>query len=561
MPNIFLDNGKKDTRHLNPKALDNLDWWIKCLKDEGIYIWLDLNYNRVLKPADGVTVGFDEVERNKGYVWGFCYFNPELMNLMQEFQSALLPPHQSVHALSYKEDPAFVGMLITNENDLTKHFGLIMLPDKNNPVHNNLFTKEVRAFAGKSGLPEQRLWRTWEPGPSKIFLNEAEHRFNRVMIDKLRKLGVRAPLVTTNFWGQDPLFSLPALAEGDLIDVHTYGSTEELSASARYSANFLSWIGSAQVEGKPLSISEWNCQYPVIDRFTIPLYVASIASLQGWDAPMIYNYSQVALKAPGKQAWERKIDQWSTYIDPSISGVMPAAAIAFRQGHISPARTNYCLMLNREQLFDQELNPINSATIRTLLEQSRLTIGIPAIKELDWLRPTETPANTTILTDANHDFIPAGQSFVRSDTGELLRNWKHGIQTINTPKTQSVNGWIGGKTLKLGDTMFQFDTPKAVVALTSLDDEPLSSSKAILITAMARAFSSPEGLPFMSEPVVGALSLKTKTSGLKFLALGKTGAVQEQLEPQNGPDGLAIRLPTRQGTHWYLLTTTVPPKG
>jgi hypothetical protein len=68
VPNIFVDNGKKDTGHLNPKALDNLDWWIKCLKDEGIYIWLDLNYNRVLKPADGVTVGWGEVERNKGYV-------------------------------------------------------------------------------------------------------------------------------------------------------------------------------------------------------------------------------------------------------------------------------------------------------------------------------------------------------------------------------------------------------------------------------------------------------------------------------------------------------------
>jgi hypothetical protein len=277
---------------------------------------------------------------------------------------------------------------------------------------------------------------------------------------------------------------------------------------------------------------------------------------------MIYNYSQLALQAPGKQEWERRIDQWSTYNDPAISGVMLAAAIAYRQGHISPARTNYCLMLNREQLFDQELNAINSATIRMLLEQSRLTIGFPAIKELDWLAPTETPASTTILTDPNHDFIPAGQSFVRSDTGELVRNWKYGIQTINTPKTQSVNGWIGGKILKLGDTMFQFETRKAVVALTSLDDEPLSSSKSILITAMARAFpTGTQSLPFLSEPVVGALSLRTKVSGLKLLALGKTGVVQERVEPQNGPDGLAIRLPTRRGTHWYLLTSKVPPNG
>ena len=45
------------------------------------------------------------------------------------------------------------------------------------------------------------------------------------------------------------------------------------------------------------------------------------------------------------------------------------------------------------------------------------------------------------------------------------------------------------KTLKLGAAMFQFDNPKAVVAMTSLDDEPLSKSRYILITAIAHACS------------------------------------------------------------------------
>ena len=47
-PNIFLGDGKADTRHLNPQSLELLDWWIKCLKDEGIYIWLDMVYDRAL---------------------------------------------------------------------------------------------------------------------------------------------------------------------------------------------------------------------------------------------------------------------------------------------------------------------------------------------------------------------------------------------------------------------------------------------------------------------------------------------------------------------------------
>ena len=167
-----------------------------------------------------------------------------------------------------------------------------------------------------------------------------------------------------------------------------------------------------------------------------------------------------------------------------LSGLMPAAALAYRQGHVSPAKTTYCLMLDGSQLFDRALSPATSATIRTLTEQSRLTIGMPGAKELPWLKATQPAGDTKVLSDPDHDFIPAGQSFVRSDTGELIRNWKYGIQTIDTPKTQAVSGWIEGKTLKTRDASFLFRTKKATVALSSLDNQPLSSSHFILITAV-----------------------------------------------------------------------------
>ena len=52
-PNIF-DRQFKDSRHLNAKSLDALDWWIKCLKDEGIYVWIDAHVGRLLMPNDPV---------------------------------------------------------------------------------------------------------------------------------------------------------------------------------------------------------------------------------------------------------------------------------------------------------------------------------------------------------------------------------------------------------------------------------------------------------------------------------------------------------------------------
>jgi hypothetical protein len=571
-PNIFGAD-YRDTRHLDRRSLDSLDYWIKCLKDEGIYVWLDMHYLRELKPGDGVSLGRDEIAREKNVFFGFNYVNPELMKLMKDFQHQYLGHVNRYTGMAYKDDPTVIGVLITNENDLSFHFGLSFLPDRRKPVHKAIFDREAQAFSQATGLPADRLWRTWEPGPSKYLLAELEHQFNRKMIDDLHLVGVKSPIATTNLWGVNALFSLPSLTDGDVTDVHAYGHAEALSADPRYLPNFLSMAAAAHVYGKPLSITEWNVPYPESDRFTTPLYLASIASLQGWDAPMLYNYSQREIERPGPEEGKHRINLWSTYYDPAITGVMPAAAIAFRRGHISGARTTYCLKLSPSQLLETMLTPENSATIRTLVEQSRLSIGMPSVKELPWLKPSEPSGDVTVINDPDHDYIPAGQTAVRSDTGELARDWTEGIQTIDTPRTQAVSGWIGGKTLSLKDATFRFRTKKAVVALSSIDDQPLALSRFILVTAVGQARPSPatdmgrrlpdrppEHLPFLSEPVIGTVTLKTKTGGLELLSLGADGKVVSRSAPLVDKGTISIQLPSSRGTHWYVLKSPPPAR-
>ncbi|MGZ3385553.1 MAG: hypothetical protein ACXWNF_11590, partial [Isosphaeraceae bacterium] len=141
-PNIFGSNAQ-DTRHLDRRSLDAIDYWIKCLKDEGVYVWLDMHYLREIKPGDGVSQGWDEIARAKGIIWGFNYINPQLIKLMKEFQHQYLSHVNRYTGLAYKDDPAIVGVLITNENDLTCHFGLSFLADHNNPVHKALFDRDM----------------------------------------------------------------------------------------------------------------------------------------------------------------------------------------------------------------------------------------------------------------------------------------------------------------------------------------------------------------------------------------------------------------------------------
>jgi hypothetical protein len=546
-PNVFGAKSNSN-RRVDHEALDALDWTIKCLEDEGIYVWLDLNVGRVLKPGDGVTEGADEIVRNRGFYVGFSYYNRQLQELMKEFQAQYLDHVNRYTKRRYKDDPAVIAVLITNENDLTFHCGHMMLPDKHNPFHNALWTHDYQRFAREHSLPPGRVFQTWLPGPSKLYLAEAEHKFNETMIADLGRIGVKPLLATTSFWGDDPLYSLPSLTDGGVIDVHAYGVSEEFDRNAHYQGTFVDWIVMGQVYGKPLTVTEWNVPYPNADRFTSPLYVASLASLQGWDASMIYNYSQMPYQPNPRP------EQWSSYHDPALTAIMPAAALLFRRGHVSPARKTYCLIPGAEALFGRELIPGTSATIRTLAEQSKLTIGMPQVPELPWLKPSQPSGDVTTVTDPDHDYIPEGQSFVRSDTGELTRDWAQGIHTIDTPRTQAVSGWIGGKTLQTRDASFEAITPKAVIALSSVDDRPLSDSHFILVTAVARAIGSPgDKAPYLSEPVYARIKLRTKIPDLELLALGKDGRVSARPHFDRRADFLEFAVPSAGGTHWYVL--------
>ena len=545
-----IDKKREDSQHLDAAAMDKLDWWIKCLKDEGVYVWLDLHVGRVFKQGDGIAQGFDEIQRQHGEAKGFCYYNPRLEQLMKAFNEQYLGHVNAYTRFAYKDDPAVMGLLVTNENDLTCHFGNLMLGDKGNPVHNAIFQESVKAFCKKTGLPPDGTGQTWEHGPSKIYLNQQEHLFNRSVLDGLARLGVQVPVATTNYWGAESLCALPALTDGGIIDAHSYGEGEALSTNPRYEANCVPWIAAAQVGGKPLAITEWNVPYPTTDRFTAPLYLASVAALQGWDAPMIYNYSQAPMAEPPTRP-----DTWSTYYDPALAGLMPAAAIAFRQGHVSPARETYCLKLDRKQLYEQGVDPGRSAAIRTLVERSRLVIGLPDVAELDWDAETAVAAGVREVTDPAQDFIPPGQDCVMSDTGELRRDWRKGLQTIDTPRTQAASGWLGGEAIQLKDVAFRIQTPKATAVVTSLDGAPIAGSKRLLLTVMARVVASPGNrMPYLSEPVSGTLAIRSTVRGLRLVPLGPDGGELESVDLPLEGGAYQVVLPAARGTHWFLVT-------
>jgi hypothetical protein len=547
-PNIFGDQAAPDTQTLSPAMLEKIDWWIKCLRDEGIYVWLGLHEERQLKAGDGID-GFDEIRKGKptADVQGYSYVNPSIRQAMKRFNEAYVNRRNAHTGLRYREDPAIVAMLITNENDITHHFGAALLPDRNVPIHSAAYRGEAEAFARKHGLPGDRTWRAWEPGPSKIFLNDLEHRFNVDMIAHLRSLGVKVPLATTSQWGENPLSSLPALTAGELIDAHSYGGAGELEKNPLREPSLVHWIAAAKVAGKPLSVTEWNVQpFPVPDRHAIPLYVAAAARLHGWDAVMQYAYAQRPLDGPGTPS------NWHAFNDPALLATLPAAALLYRRGDVAMAATVYAFAPTPEQLFHQSVSPRNSIALRTAAERGRLVVVLPRTRELPWLQQGKAPAGALVIDDPQRSLIALDAAEAVSDSGELRRNWAQGIYTIDTPRTQAATGRIGGRTIQLADIEIAAATPNASVAVQSLDHKPIRESRRLLVSLGARSVpKSQSELPFRSEPVRGWLRIRAP-QGLKLSAAGEAAA---PASPQPGHSGThyEIDLGSAPGSHWLVL--------
>lgn len=111
--NIFQPPG---TRRLNPAALDRLDYLIAKLKENGIYVNLNLLVSRRLVAADGLPPEIERVEWKDQQVLGF--FVDEVRELHKEYARQLLKHENPYTNMTYAEDPAVAFVEIVNEQGL-----------------------------------------------------------------------------------------------------------------------------------------------------------------------------------------------------------------------------------------------------------------------------------------------------------------------------------------------------------------------------------------------------------------------------------------------------------
>jgi hypothetical protein len=257
---------------------------------------------------------------------------------------------------------------------------------------------------------------------------------------------------------------------------------------------------------------------------------------------------QYAYTQDGMTGGWMTVGNWNAYNDPALLATLPAAALLYRRGDVSEAKTTYVFAPTPATLFNQSIKPTDSVLLRTAMEKGKLQIAMPQTPELPWLQTGASASDAQVFHDPGQSLLDANASESTSDTGELKRNWKRGLYTINTPRTQAATGWIGGESISLGNIQVNATTANASVVVQSLNDTPLGQSQDLMISLGARAVPNEEERPpYYVEPLAGSLSIQAPPGLTLFTA-------QLKKLPATYADGrYTIKFDGQQASGWLFL--------
>ena len=109
---LFL-NSNSNTLNIHPTRLDRMDYFIKCLKDRGIYFNFCVQAGRIFKITDGIDAPIENDQSKYSTL-----FNQKLIALQKDFAQKTIGHVNPYTGLSYADDPAMISVELTNENSL-----------------------------------------------------------------------------------------------------------------------------------------------------------------------------------------------------------------------------------------------------------------------------------------------------------------------------------------------------------------------------------------------------------------------------------------------------------
>lgn len=519
-PNIFeFDRSipKPDTRSFDERSMDRLDYFLFCLKNEGIYIYLDFITYRRFKRGDGVENA--HLLRTMGKP--FTVFDRKLIELQKEYISNLLNHVNPYTGLAYKDDPAIALADMINETDIMQ---VAYLPIDNVEPYISELKRAYREETGDTG--EVDFGDKNRSAKVTEFFFNIQKRYHDEMIAYTKSIGAKMPLTGTN-WAVTKLMPM-TLENADFTDAHEYfylASQRQFRHRSQMQDDVIipKRLCFHNVKGKPFFCSEWNMQWPNRHRGEAPLYIAAVGALQNFGGYAVHTYRYSTECDPHIT---RKLGRdiylggggargsFDVYNDPALFGLFYHAALIMRRGDVQPAKESVTRGFTKEYLledFGYDYDIIG----KTVCEKHKVYMSYDGKSEGDFMY---------------------SEPQVTSDTGELFRDKEKGYGLIRTEMTKAVYGSFAEMKIDLKDVTVETSNPFGTIALSSLDGEKISSSEYILLSAIGNADNTDavyneeetvlekEGQPPVLIDVMEAkISIKTDKKNLVVYAVNPEG--------------------------------------
>jgi hypothetical protein len=382
-------------------------------------------------------------------------------------------------------------------------------------------------------------------------MEDTEKAFFKMMYRFLKEeIGVKAPVTGSQVRWQ----ALSAFAPLDFVDSHAYWEHPRfprrswdrrdwlipnmpmVRSPGNDALTRLAWY---RVWDRPYTVSEYNHPAPNDYQIECVPFLCVMAALQDWDGVYVYSYQH------GAGNWES--DRIQSFFDingnPAKLALLPLGAMLFRRADVAPAREK-----------------------RTAREGSKETRGAAL----------EHRVGTDVTSESTVGRLPAASARAfASDTGQV--RWiaddpARARLLVDAPRTALALGFIGDSELQLGAVGVKTGAASrnfGVVAVTSLDGEPLARSRTLLLTTMANAEN--QGMvwnddrtsvadrwgrsPPMVEIVPAVISLRRDQDGAsgtwRVYPLDPTGVRRGAVEARGGSGGVTFRADPGDRTIWY----------
>jgi hypothetical protein len=536
---IFDERGELDLEKV--KHVQDV---VAAMKGEGIYSHISFYFPLWFTPPSDLPwmSGYD----GKQHPFATLMFHPGFQEKYRDWIRGLLTTPDPQGGDRLVDDSAVFGIEMQNEDS----FFFWTFSDKNipDPLLQSL-ERQFGEWAGKKYGSLQKGLQAWQnashprdnPKEGRLgfrplwnianertprdvdtakFLYETQTKFYRDTYEYVRSLGFRGLIHTSNWTTASPERLGPieklSYTVGDFIDRHGYFECHHQGENSAWSIRdgHSYWDRSAlrmngsepgkpkdfnhpamdlHYDDKPSMISETTFTRPNRFRSEAPLFFACYGALQDSDA--IVHFALDGVK------WQVKpnyfMQQW-TLASPAMMGQFPAAALIYRQGLVQSGPVVGDIQLNREELLNLKGTPFpQNASLDELRAKDLPQRGMAsnAASRIDPLLHF-VGQTKTLFTDGPGRVDAQVRDdrksrIVESATQELLLNFEAGTLTLRSPRAQGISGALSTMgAVELPDIQVASDMELGHIVVVSLDGNPLSQSKRMLVQVMSEEMAT-----------------------------------------------------------------------